>query len=127
MFQYVFSKNGVVAPYRNADRQKAVNKVAYKYGTGTGTAYKVRELFIYKYQNDWFFILTMAHPHIFLFSFTDNMKLIFKYISPQSDYLCCTIVIPEDGVAGAGKVYLKDYGQYDRNGYGYCNAIIMLL
>ncbi len=38
-----FSKNGVVAPYRNADRQKAVNKVAYKYGTGTGTAYKVRD------------------------------------------------------------------------------------
>ncbi len=42
-YKCFFSKNGVVAPYRNADRQKAVNKVAYKYGTGTGTAYKVRD------------------------------------------------------------------------------------
>ncbi len=54
----VCSGKGVVAPYRNADRQKAVNRVASKYGTGTGTAYK-------------------------------------------------------DGVAGAGSVYLHNYGQYD--------------
>lgn len=39
---FVLSAKGVVAPYRNADRQKAVNRVAYKFGTGTGTAYKVK-------------------------------------------------------------------------------------
>ena len=38
-----FSAKGVIAPYRNADRQKAVNSVAHKYGTGTGTAYKVSQ------------------------------------------------------------------------------------
>ena len=41
-----FSAKGVTAPYRNADRQKAVNRVAHKYGTGTGTAYKVSEAYL---------------------------------------------------------------------------------
>ena len=38
MFLLSFSHGGVVAPYRNAERQRAVNHVAQHVGSGTGTA-----------------------------------------------------------------------------------------
>ena len=41
LFEFIFSHDGVHAPYNNADRQVAVNHVAKRYGVGVGTAFKV--------------------------------------------------------------------------------------
>ena len=46
---FSFSHNGVHAPYRNADRQIAVNHVAKYKGAGAGTAYKVKYMYMYIY------------------------------------------------------------------------------
>ena len=41
VLSFLFSHDGVHAPYYNADRQVAVNHVAKHYGVGVGTAFKV--------------------------------------------------------------------------------------